>query len=199
MEYYQRASRQFRSQNVWVRRCCLGVFLLTAFVLSASLLSSPSSGVRSSRLVNFNGTEAETDSLGVFDRLTGHVRWPPFACTYHACAATCQVGSARLFVHSGCAVGPACLKPVNLFAKHSLPAATVSRKPELITLPPAQNSNARCRYALCAGPVAPQALITEFWDGLAPCTVSAVTEFLGARAVPARQGHALELGRVLGR
>ena len=78
MEYYQHASRHYRTQNVWVRRCCLGVALLTAFVLSASLLSSPSSGVRSSRLVNFNGTETEY-SPGVFDRLSGHVRPSPAA------------------------------------------------------------------------------------------------------------------------
>ena len=128
MDYYQRASRQFRSQNVWVRRCCLGVFLLTAFVLSASLLSSPSSGVRSSRLVNFNGTEAETDSLGVFDRLTGHVRYPPLRLRLPCVRCHLSGGSAHLFVHSSCAVGPACLKPVILFAKCSLPAATVSRE-----------------------------------------------------------------------
>ncbi|KAK9827633.1 hypothetical protein WJX81_001610 [Elliptochloris bilobata] len=70
-EYYHHASRKYRSQFVWVKRCCLGVAVCTAFVLCTSLLSTPSSGVRSSRLVNFNGTETEY-SPGVFDRLTGH-------------------------------------------------------------------------------------------------------------------------------
>ena len=78
MEYYQSASRQYRSQNVWLKRCCLGVGICTAFVLTVSLLSSPSSGVRSSHLVNFNGTETEY-TPGVFDRLTGHVRAFPAA------------------------------------------------------------------------------------------------------------------------
>ena len=79
MEYYQSASRQYRSQNVWLKRCCLGVGICTAFVLTVSLLSSPSAGVRSSHLVNFNGTETEY-TPGVFDRLTGHVRAFP-ACS----------------------------------------------------------------------------------------------------------------------
>ena len=73
MEYYKSASRQYRSQNVWLKRCCLGVAVCTAFVLTVSLLSTPSSGVRSSRLVKFNETETEY-TPGVFDRLTGNVR-----------------------------------------------------------------------------------------------------------------------------